>query len=580
MLEFESILDTPKSGLDPSVWRKNESGSFVLTDSAEYAVKTVVDYVKKVFSIENPSVRIIGSITSNQYSNDSDIDVHITFEGLTDENQEDLNKVLRADFNENYKDMHRHDEYYVGEHPIEVYFQVNPYQDLMSIGCYDFLQKMWLVGPDLKPSDFDPYSEFYSEDMKYVKDVIEDIRSNILECYEIATVILNSQSGKFKEDELAELKIKVKNGVDIFDSAKQCRKVYSSPTSVEDAVRKRDSKKWKIADSAFKLMDKFGYLKILKNFSNIYSHIDKLEADDFAECIINCIKSTINLNETVDESVKNLGKYLILASFLAIPGFLSQDALAQSLSKIDPSELQVYSTSVQTSIQNACKDKKLYGGYVATDIINMVARTIYVEGRSEGSDGRKAICSVIRNRANNDKNNIAAVIKEKSAFSCWNKMTDSDWKNFTYKIPTKGSLSIVGNKDNKLVWNECVSLAIQLFEGRFESTIGNRNSYLNPKKASSSAVESWGKSLDLEIGKHKFGYLKEHDPKYVIPGTTTPKASKKTASSGAQSSYVVKKNDTLSKIAKNNKMSVDDILKKNPQIKNPDKLSVGQKINV
>jgi len=47
------------------------------------------------------------------------------------------------------------------------------------------------------------------------------------------------------------------------------------------------------------------------------------------------------------------------------------------------------------------------------------------------------------------------------------------------------------------------------------------NSYMNKKTASKKNVDSWGKKCTLKIGKHHFGYLPEHDPKYVVPGTMT-----------------------------------------------------------
>lgn len=289
---------------------------------------------------------------------------------------------------------------------------------------------MWLVGPDLKPMDFDPYSEFYSEDMEYVKDVIKDIRNIILECYETAMVIQNSSDGKFKDDEFQALKEKMKKGSEIFDSARQCRKVYSSPKSVEDALRKRESKKWKIADSSFKLMDKFGYLKILKSFSKINEHVESYDADDVADCIINSVGSSMNINETIEESVGILGKLAIIVSLLAIPGLTDSDVLARELSKVPREKMTISSKQVQDKIQGAAVDKKTYGGYSATNLVNMIARTIYVEGHAEGTAGRKAICSVILNRSGGDVEKMADVIKEKSAFSCWNKMSDSDWKNF------------------------------------------------------------------------------------------------------------------------------------------------------
>ena len=148
----------------------------------------------------------------------------------------------------------------------------------------------------------------------------------------------------------------------------------------------------------------------------------------------------------------------------------------------------------------------------------MIARTLYVEGHSQGTEGRKAILSVIVNRAGNDKNNIAAVIREPFAFSCWNKMTKNDWKNFVYRVPSKGTMSI-SIRANRKIWDECVRLATEAFNGKFNSTIGNRNSYLNPDTASAEARNTWGKKMDLKIKNHKFGYLREHDPRYVIPGT-------------------------------------------------------------
>lgn len=42
---------------------------------------------------------------------------------------------------------------------------------------------------------------------------------------------------------------------------------------------------------------------------------------------------------------------------------------------------------------------------------------------------------------------------------------------------------------------------------------------MNKDKASKKNVDSWGKKCTKKIGSHYFGYLPEHDPKYVKPGT-------------------------------------------------------------
>jgi len=68
---------------------------------------------------------------------------------------------------------------------------------------------------------------------------------------------------------------------------------------------------------------------------------------------------------------------------------------------------------------------------------------------------------------------------------------------------------------------------------------------MNKAKASAKAKREWGRKLDLKIGKHDFGYLKNNDG---FKGKSI-----------SSSTYVVKSGDTLSKIAKANNTTVDEI---------------------
>ena len=44
---------------------------------------------------------------------------------------------------------------------------------MMSIGCYNFLEKKWEVGPDIKEKGFDPIVHFYNKSIKIAYKVIE-----------------------------------------------------------------------------------------------------------------------------------------------------------------------------------------------------------------------------------------------------------------------------------------------------------------------------------------------------------------------------------------------------------------------
>ena len=148
----ESILDAPKESLDPAVWQEQSNGSKpTLTPEALKKLSLAVDWVQDKYKFNNLSVFIIGSICSNSWSENSDIDIDFCATGATkDDSDEDAVKefgwAFKKDFIENYIEKFPADSK-IGTHPFEVYFNPNPFQCFMSVGCYNFLEKKWEVGP-------------------------------------------------------------------------------------------------------------------------------------------------------------------------------------------------------------------------------------------------------------------------------------------------------------------------------------------------------------------------------------------------------------------------------------------------
>jgi len=276
----------------------------------------------------------------------------------------------------------------IGSHPIEVYFQSNPYQDMMSVGCYDVINDRWLVGPDLKNKDFDPYSEYYGDDMEYVKDVIGDIRNIILECYESAIAIQNARKQEFKDFEMQHLRNGIERAAAIFTNARQFRKVSSSPTDEKSAKTNRDSRKWKIADSAFKLLDKFGYLAILRTMTQCFekAQTGEITNDEIVSQVVNSIRDNLANNANLDEEQKNmfcemcgqveeglgktLGMFALMAAMFGLPG----EASAK--------EIEKHGKNIPQQVVDGVKDvdvNKDFGGLSYVKLVNLVATIIYNE---------------------------------------------------------------------------------------------------------------------------------------------------------------------------------------------------------
>lgn len=286
---------------------------------------------------------------------------------------------------------------------------------------------------------------------------------------------------------------------------------------------------------------------------------------------------------------------------MAIGSLLPQNALAKELvqakkeAAVMKQAFKVNSPIVKQARVKASADSSMVGNMHKTNVVNAVAMVLWHEarGKKEGVAGREAVASVILNRSGNDPVCIIDVIKEKDAFSCIKSEYKGGWtdKAYRYFTPTANEFK---NAENVEIWKNCTDIALKLVDKKFTSTIGNRNAYLNKDTASQNAVDSWGKKCTLKIGSHYFGYLTEHDPKYVKPGTMTswkkipggnPKAKKAVAVKSAavtKPEYVqLKSGDTLGKVAKAHKTTVDELMRLNKgSIKNKNSVKAGMKIRV
>ena len=266
-------------------------------------------------------------------------------------------------------------------------------------------------------------------------------------------------------------------------------------------------------------------------------------------------KGTIESREQVDEEMKDVIRLGTLLTLLAIPGLASAKDLAKNLPKTN-----VTATDVKASMDKINTLEPKYGGFNIFDAANIVAKTLFHEARSEGKEGIDAVASVLYNRAGGKAENLPAVCLAKKQFSYWNDKKISE-KNYENTVPFSASKP---GKDREM-WLYCQKISGQLIFNEFKSTIGNLNSYYAHNKV----TPDWADSLKdtKKIGNHTFGYLSDQDG---FKNLNKQKAN----------IYTVKSGDTLNKIALANKTTTEKLIALNPKIKNPNKISVGMKLNL
>ena len=260
--------------------------------------------------------------------------------------------------------------------------------------------------------------------------------------------------------------------------------------------------------------------------------------------------------ELVQEGIGNLISLGTLAFLLGSSGIVNAAEFKQELGKV-AKDKQVEqggkATVTKRDIADAVEKSKVedhkIGRWRRSQILNIVAKTLYDEDRSEGPEGLRRIMTVIWNRAGGNVEKLADECLRESQFSGWNDISGKTPMEYTLQFPK----TVVDNPKSKdgEAWKICLELADDAINGDFvpDPQIGNRNIY-SQKRDNQKAKDTWGKLCDLKIGVHRFGYDKSQDG-FRKARIAKNKASAKTKAQVAKTTkeYKVKDKDTLWAIA-------------------------------
>lgn len=293
------------------------------------------------------------------------------------------------------------------------------------------------------------------------------------------------------------------------------------------------------------------------------------ETPEINDLLINIVDDDI-----ADEGVGKLMAFGTMLFLLGTSGVVNAGQLRHNLEDV-VRDKQVQNGKVTLTKSEVAKaveasktkgaDEKV-GNWEKAKAMNVVARTLYMEARGEGPVGLDMVMTVIWNRAGGDVANFADVCLKKKQFSCWNDISNKSPSTYQIQFP-KGA--VAGSGKDASSWQVCVDLAKSAFDGTFKPMNDKWNSYYNPDKAN----PDWADDLvgAEMVGRHKVGELKwitrkVNRAKLAASKPTTP------------STYTVKNGDSLWKIAKANKTTVQDIKQLNGLTS--DMIKPGQKLNI
>lgn len=274
----ESSIDFPRPGLCPEVWDKDQKvDAYTLNKECR---ATINEYLESILDGAlmkvAKDVHVVGSICSNLYTETSDIDVHVVPESMPKDKAEKLQELVKKYVKQN-KSFHQ-------KHPIEVYVQTEPEQDLFSVGDYDFVTDEWLKEPTIFGLDYNPY-DVYADIMDTVQEFAKksDVNLGELKRDVIDYSVVKDAMGKLpvavQQDLKKSLEKKLSEiNADVEALLKDKKVIVDLRRAVKakDALKDEEkAKQWSDNNAIFKFMNRYQYMTVISDLESIYDKEQK-----------------------------------------------------------------------------------------------------------------------------------------------------------------------------------------------------------------------------------------------------------------------------------------------------------------
>jgi len=281
----ESIIDFPKDSLPKEIW-DYENDKFILKRDVKDRIIEILKAYPNIDLLEiGGEYHFIGSLCTNQYSDDADLDIHI----VLNEESEYATKEFQEEVYMWFKDNQDTINAYIHQYPVEVYVQLNPFQEHMADGVYDIMSDKWIKGPSIVPFTFDPYEEYSDliDDIAIeagsADKIIGELKRDVID-YDIIKDVVKQLPSDAKEKLMRRLEAKLEEiEKDIRDLLRlkgkwrDARRLASQPKTLEQALQDVElAKSWRDKNVVFKFLGRYNYLRLISDLAKLVDD-DKLQ---------------------------------------------------------------------------------------------------------------------------------------------------------------------------------------------------------------------------------------------------------------------------------------------------------------
>lgn len=267
------MLDINRSLLDPAVFEMPEEGHPKLNNGIKGQIIQTIRELEKTIPVH--SFYIVGSILTNRYNNNSDIDVNIQLD------PSDLDSIALEDILMFVK--HSNGKLAAGTtHPINYYIIKGEFDFDNADGVYDVANERWLKLPRPLDVDVKMYMSRFESDIDDMVHSTEEIRKDVVDLEDLKSIPRSRLQGIKEEMEkkLANITQEAETLISMYKNIKQIRKLAFDKYMTPSEIKEIGSKVNLPENIVYKFLQRYYYEAFVKSLENIMGTKDRFGAND------------------------------------------------------------------------------------------------------------------------------------------------------------------------------------------------------------------------------------------------------------------------------------------------------------